>query len=156
MALNNPAPQAAPPGKVAPFAQTTAPAGWLIADGAAVSRATYAALFAAIGTLYGVGDGATTFNLPDYRAEFLRGADQGRGIDAGRAVGSAQAGQMPAHTHGIRTNAEGGSGGITGNVRDNFNGIGPVGGQGTESAGGTANASENRPRNVAVLYCIKT
>lgn len=144
--------RSAPPGKIAPFGQTAAPVGWLVCDGSAVSRTTYGALFNAIGTTWGVGDGATTFNLPDCRGEFLRGNDQGRGVDAGRAVGTAQAHAFAAHTHGIRTNAEGGSGGITGNVRDNFNGVGPVGGQGTESAGGT----ETRPRNVSVLYCIKT
>jgi microcystin-dependent protein len=51
--------------------------GWLKCNGAAVSRSTYAVLFAAIGTLYGAGDGTTTFNLPDYRGEFLRGLDDG-------------------------------------------------------------------------------
>lgn len=54
----------APAGMVAPYAGKTAPAGWLKCDGSAVSRTTYAALFAAIGTLYGAGDGSTTFNLP--------------------------------------------------------------------------------------------
>lgn len=86
-------------------------------------------------------------HAPD--GDFLRVLDSTGAIDVGRGQGTHQAGQFPAHTHGIRTNAEGGSGGITGNVRDNFNGIGPVGGQGTESAGGTSNASENRPPNTA-------
>lgn len=149
MALNNPAPQAAPPGKVAPFATAAAPAGWLLADGAAVSRATYAALFAAIGTMYGVGDGATTFNLPDYRAEFLRGADQGRGVDAGRAVGSAQAQDVQPHSHVVPLYAEGSGG--AGLVRDSW--AGGFRGNGATNSAGT---SETRPRNVAVLYCIKT
>ena len=79
-----------PSGAVMYFAGQTAPSGWLKANGAAVSRTTYAALFAAIGTTYGAGDGRSTFNLPDLRAEFLRGWDDGRGIDSGRAFGSAQ------------------------------------------------------------------
>lgn len=59
------------------------PAGYLIEDGAEVGRVAYATLFAAIGTTYGAGDGATTFNLPDSRGEFWRGLDLGRGVDVG-------------------------------------------------------------------------
>ena len=66
-------------GLMAFFAADAAPAGWLECNGSAVSRTTYAALFAAIGTEYGVGDGTTTFNLPDLRGEFMRGWDNGRG-----------------------------------------------------------------------------
>ena len=77
-----------PSGTVFHFAGQTAPAGWLKANGAAVSRTAYAALFAAIGTTYGAGDGRSTFNLPDLRGEFIRGWDDGRGIDRGRALGS--------------------------------------------------------------------
>lgn len=62
-----------PSGMVGYFGNTTPPTGWLQCNGAAVSRATYAALFAAIGTVYGSGDGSTTFNLPDARGMFLRG-----------------------------------------------------------------------------------
>ncbi|HVC86309.1 MAG TPA: phage tail protein [Gaiellaceae bacterium] len=56
-----------PPGLIASFGGTTAPTGWLICDGSAISRTTYSLLFAAIGTDYGAGDGSTTFNLPDLR-----------------------------------------------------------------------------------------
>lgn len=66
------------------------PAGYLVEDGAAVGRVAYATLFAAIGTTYGAGDGATTFNLPDSRGEVWRGLDMGRGVDAGRVLGSLQ------------------------------------------------------------------
>lgn len=66
------------------------PGGWLVRDGRALSRATYAGLFAVLGTRYGAGDGATTFNIMDDRAEYIRGADMGRGVDAGRVVGSLQ------------------------------------------------------------------
>jgi microcystin-dependent protein len=62
-----------PSGMVCHFGNTTPPTGWLQCNGAAVSRATYAALFTAIGTVYGSGDGSTTFNLPDARGMFLRG-----------------------------------------------------------------------------------
>lgn len=63
-----------PTGMVAPYAGTSSPAGWLLCDGSAVSRATYSALFAIIGEAHGEGDNSTTFNLPDYRGAFLRGA----------------------------------------------------------------------------------
>ncbi len=64
----------APTGSGALWFTATAPTGWLICDGAAVSRATYAALFAVMGTGYGAGDGSTTFNLPDLRGRFALGA----------------------------------------------------------------------------------
>ncbi|MEW9679991.1 phage tail protein [Pseudomonas sp. TE50-2] len=77
----------------------TAPSGTLRCNGAAVSRTTYAALFAAIGIIYGVGDGATTFNLPDTRGLFTRDVDDGRGFDPGRAQGSVQNSQNLWHAH---------------------------------------------------------
>lgn len=77
------------------------PAGYLIEDGSAVGRVAYATLFAAIGTTYGAGDGATTFNLPDSRGEFWRGLDLGRGVDVGRNLGVAQAAQIGAHGHEV-------------------------------------------------------
>ncbi|WP_202872695.1 tail fiber protein [Rodentibacter pneumotropicus] len=85
---------ASPAGLVAYFASTSAPTGWLKANGAAVSRTTYAALFAAIGTTFGAGDGRTTFNLPDLRGEFLRSLDDGRNIDPSRRLGSWQKGTI--------------------------------------------------------------
>ena len=95
-----------PSGAVLYFAGRTAPAGWLKANGAAVSRTAYAALFAAIGTTYGAGDGRSTFNLPDLRGEFLRGWDDGRGVDAGRVFGSAQAHALQSHQHGLAMAAD--------------------------------------------------
>lgn len=86
-------------GAIQLFAQSTPPPGWLKANGAAVPRATYSALFAAIGTIYGSGDGTTTFNLPDLRGEFIRIWDDARGVDTGRAFGSAQGANVEAHTH---------------------------------------------------------
>lgn len=62
-----------PPGSVFPYAGASAPSGWLICDGSAVSRTTYAGLFAVLSTSHGSGDGSTTFNVPDYRGQFMRG-----------------------------------------------------------------------------------
>lgn len=95
-----------PSGAVLYFSGRTAPAGWLKANGAAVSRTAYAALFAAIGTTYGAGDGRSTFNLPDLRAEFIRGWDDGRGVDVGRVFGSAQAHALQSHQHGLAMAAD--------------------------------------------------
>lgn len=137
------------PGAVGFFARSTAPTGYMKANGAAVSRSAYAALFGAIGTTFGAGDGATTFNLPDLRGEFLRGFDDGRGVDVGRAFGSLQADEFKNHSH-IQFWGQGGAGTlIPGNniaslsIRST---VGPTG-----DAGGT----ETRPRNVALLACIK-
>jgi microcystin-dependent protein len=82
-----------PVASVCAFASLTAPAGWLKCDGLAVSRTTYSVLFGIIGTTYGVGDGSTTFNLPNLVGEFIRGTP------VGRDVGSKQAGSLAAHTH---------------------------------------------------------
>jgi microcystin-dependent protein len=90
---------AAPAGAVTMFARATAPTGWLKANGALISRVTYATLFTAIGTTFGVGDGSTTFALPDLRGEFLRAFDDARGVDASRVFGSAQAQGTLSHTH---------------------------------------------------------
>lgn len=163
---------AIPSGAVMPFARNTAPSGWLKCDGALVSRTTYAALFAAIGTTYGAGDGSTTFALPDLRGEFVRGWDDGRGVDSGRAFGSSQ-------THSLQdfrlSNAGRNSPGDTTtnfykaqvDVGYNANAVGSATDAvilrtaGTSGFGGlvpvNANVStETRPRNVALLYCIKT
>ncbi|HGJ8967688.1 phage tail-collar fiber domain-containing protein [Pseudomonas aeruginosa] len=96
-----------PAGAVMAFAMIGPPAGYLKANGAAISRTTYAALFAVLGTYYGAGDGSTTFNLPDYRGEFLRGLDDGRGVDPGRVLGTNQASQNLSHVHGASTAAAG-------------------------------------------------
>lgn len=77
---------AIPAGTVSAFAGATAPAGYLLCDGGAISRAIYSDLYATIGTTYGTGDGSTTFNIPDLRGEFIRGLDGGRGIDTDTVV----------------------------------------------------------------------
>ncbi len=95
---------------IAGFLMDSAPAGWLKANGAAVSRSTYSALFARLGTRYGSGNGSTTFNLPDARANFLRGVDDGRGIDPGRTVGSEQLSMLASHGHSATVGSGGGHG----------------------------------------------
>ena len=98
-----------PPGVVAPYAGTTAPGGWLMARGQSVSRTTYAALFAAIGTTFGAGDGLTTFALPDLQGRVPVGLHTGQPEfdtmnerDGFRSVVLSST-QIPAHTHGSRS-----------------------------------------------------
>jgi len=134
-----------PAGTIIHLASSSTPSGYLKANGALVSRATYANLFAAIGTTFGVGDGSTTFALPDLRAEFLRGWDDARGIDSGRVFGSAQDQAIQAHTHTVATSA-----GTTFFSRGSSGAALNDGGN-TGSTGGT----ETRPRNIALLVCIK-
>jgi microcystin-dependent protein len=87
-----------PPGAVMDFATATAPAGWLVCDGQEISRTTYAALFAAIGTTWGVGNGSTTFNAPNLINRFRRHRDGG--ATSGN-VGLLQASQNLSHTHSV-------------------------------------------------------
>ena len=138
-------------GEVAFFARSTPPSGWLKANGAAVSRTTYAALFDAIGTTFGAGDGSTTFNLPDLRGEFIRGLDDGRNIDGGRRLGTAQGDAIKTHTITVPNS------GFEGRVQGSW--------FYAESGNGNNNQKENtityngenetRPRNIALLACIK-
>jgi hypothetical protein len=152
-----------PVGAVFYFAAANAPNGYLKCNGVAVSRTTYAALYEVIGLTYGVGDGATTFNLPDLRGEFIRGFDNGRGIDSGRTFGSYQADAFQGHGHNLYTGR---------NDNTQYHGpgsqIGHVGYTGSylyndkvkeaisDGTHGTPRiASESRPRNIALLPCIK-
>ncbi len=136
--------------------------GWLVCDGRAVSRTTYANLFTKISTLHGNGDGATTFNLPDYRGAFLRMVDlttQGqKAYDPNHAArtrpagatgtaeqpGSFQDDAYEAHNHGVSSNngMAGGGWSRVGDAQDNTNR--------TTTEGG----DETRPKNWYVLYLI--
>jgi microcystin-dependent protein len=135
---------------------SSVPTNYLEANGAAISRSTYAALFAVIGTTYGVGNGSTTFNVPDVRGYFVRGYDNGRGVDSGRAFGSNQLAthvgtiqdsrttqQLSAQTEGdaITTSAE------TFYVMSGYNNT-----TNTSTGGVFVGA---RPINIAFLPCIR-
>ena len=162
------------------YVGTSAPDGWLLCHGAAVSRTTYAGLFAVIGTAWGQGDGSTTFNLPDMRGLFLRGRDRGAGNDpnagtrtaiatggaTGDNVGSYQADEVKQHTHsgnittGLRGFDNAGAVGFSGsNHADNQATTGTVTGTTGLTGGtykeGTANTNESRPVNIAVNWIIK-
>lgn len=80
---------AMPPGSITAFAGSTEPVGWLFCYGQQISRASYAALFAVIGTTYGVGDGSTTFNLPDLRGRIPLTKDNMGGTSANRVTAAA-------------------------------------------------------------------
>lgn len=137
-------------GLVAAFAYNTQPANWLKCNGAAVSRTSYAALFAKIGTTFGAGNGSTTFNLPDLRGEFIRGWDDGRNIDSGRTFGTWQDEAFKSHQHLNQSVSL-----PTGRVDSLTPGGGIFVGGGSSVNTNATGGSETRPRNVALLYCIK-
>lgn len=160
-----------PAGTIIYVPQTTSPDGFLKANGAAVSRSTYSRLFSKIGTAFGVGNGSTTFNLPDLRGEFLRCLDDGRGIDAGRTMGSWQKGSLAGMDSefdavwNIATTSQGGPTNYSDAGMDVVNpanypnmrltGLGgPVA---TNNLPGATNSwsGVTRPRNIALLACIK-
>ena len=149
-ALSPAPPPGVPVGTVIASASTTTPAGYLHCNGGAISRRAYAPLHRAIGTRFGAGNGSTTFNIPDFRGTFLRGWDNGRGLDSGRLFGSYQADDFKAHTHRIRKRGSTGSwnqAGVTeGDAADRYFSY-PA----TETVGG----AETRPKNVAVNFYIK-
>ena len=157
-----------PSGMILPFGGTSSPSGFLSCDGAAVSRSTYATLYAAIGTTWGAGDGSSTFNLPDLRAMFLRGTgthgtqNMANGNDfAAPAVGTFELDQMQDHKHEVPmspgTGLQGYSSYTIGNhaynTIYNFDSTSPIetNNQGTPRVG-----DETRPVNASVLYVIKT
>lgn len=160
-----------PTGAVTAFAANAAPNGWLECDGSAVSRSTYSSLFSVIGTSFGLGDGTNTFNLPDLRGEFIRGWDNGRGVDSGRSFGSAQLDQMQRITgefsaHGVAKGgrlgsdgafSNGGSGGRNGASGDGGNRAISFNSANSPNARVSSTTDgETRPRNVALMYIIKT
>lgn len=146
-------------GGISIFPYTALPAGYLECNGQAVSRTTYALLFAKIGTTYGAGNGSTTFNLPDLRGEFVRGWDNGRGIDAGRTIGSSQAATAIAESIGIWTQSTGNVG--SSQVVNNGEAKTLASGYSSFSNSSWANTwqgtyfNQVRPRNVAMVYAMK-
>ena len=154
-----------PAGTILPYGGTFAPAGFLLCNGQAVSRTTYADLYTAIGTAFGSGNGSTTFNVPDLRGRFLRGVDGGVGRDPDRATRSAMS-------------SGGNAGDLVGSVQDDafethnhaglgnvspFGAYGSVAGAGAFSGAGTftvgltssSGGNETRPTNANVNFIIK-
>ena len=152
-------------GAIIASARASAPEGFLLCDGSALSRTSYSTLFEAIGTAYGTGDGSSTFNIPDLRGEFIRGTDGGRGVDAGRTLGSAQgdairnitgatarAGLLFSYffsTQGCIYAISNQGGSVSAGGDNKINSIG------FDASRVVPTANENRPRNVAVNFYIK-
>lgn len=148
--LLNPIPsgsvQPVPTGSIFWFGANAAPTGYLECDGSSQLRATYPGLFAVIGTTFGSADG-THFNLPDLRGYFARGWDHGSGVDPGRTFGGTQADEFASHLHTVTGTLLGGAGAASGGqLTDSFLSFN------SGSTGGT----ETRPKNLALLGCIKT
>lgn len=140
-------------GGVVYFPFANAPNGYLKANGAIISRTTYSALFAKIGTVFGAGNGTSTFQLLDLRGIFIRGWDDGKGIDIARVLGSLQLDDLKSHAHLGASN-------LTQRAFASGNFGHPSGGlQGATDAPGILTAltggTETRPRNMALTPCIK-
>ena len=157
-----------PAGVVAPFAGSSAPSGWLLCSGGTANRTTFAELFAVIGTIYGAGDGSTTFGLPDLRGRTVAGIDNMGGTAANRitsggsgitgttlgASGGAETvtistAQMPSHNHPANLGVSGG-GGQTAFV--NQNNAGTLLNPGSTGGG----AHNNTQPTIMLNYIIKT
>jgi len=154
--------QTVPTGSVFFVAMTSPPTGYIVCDGSSYSADTYPGLYSAIGHTFG--GAGRTFNVPDLRGEFIRGWDNGRGIDLGRVFGSLQNDAMQGHVHGpgssissfwgdyVSGTAQGRPTGSGGSYEEHKTGS-PI----TDGTNGTPRtASETRPTNVALLPIIKT
>ena len=160
-------PGAVPVGTVLPFAGKTLPSNFLECSGEAVSRTTFSALFAVIGTMYGTGDNTTTFNLPDYRGKFLRGVDEGAGNDPDSAsrtggdattkIGSIQGDTVGSHNHGAGLYYDQGYSGAHNNygMGVDTTSVPGAGGMFNTTTTGTGIGKETRPKNVYVMYIIR-
>lgn len=129
----------APAGMLITFAGSTPPTGYLTCPTAAttISRTTYADLFAAIGTTWGVGDGSTTFGIPWFAAGYAM-------TQANSNVGIATVGAVISHTHSYNQNGTGETTGISGS-----------GGANTSSTTGPTGGTANLAASTAVLFCVK-
>lgn len=182
--LLNPALHPVPAGALSVYAGTTEPAGWLFCYGQAVSRSTYAVLFAVVGTTYGAGDGFTTFNLPDLRGRVVAGQDDMGGSSANRltnqsgglngdtlgATGGSEThtlteAQMPLHGHPWRSSINGGSPAASGGLTMDESFLGdhaaytgsPSSTRGQQIGGTGGGAAHNNVQPTIILnYIIKT
>lgn len=164
--------QLVPPGSVISYGGLTAPANWLLCDGTAVSRTTYAALFNIVGVNFGSGDGSTTFNVPDFRGQFLRGVDGAAGRDpdsgsrtamnpggnTGNNVGSVQGNALQSHTHSASSEFTSPGGGAF-SVTSGNNFVSPGFATPTNFTVNTPNSgsisTETRPTNGYINFIIK-
>lgn len=157
-----------PAGTLAWYSGTSAPTGWLIGDGSAVSRTTYSDLYAVTSNAFGEGDGSTTFNLPDCEGRFIRGRDNASGTDpdagsrtamstggnTGDNVGSVQSDAMQGHQHTYTK--EGGSGSYSGGTVGSEGGTNNTSSPITDGTNGTPRTtSETRPKNFYMTCIIK-
>lgn len=151
------------PGEVRMFAMNTCPSGWNEANGAAISRTGYPGAFASMGTTWGVGDGSTTFNLPDLRGTVPRAWDHGRGLDpAAPAFAAYEVDTYASHNHGVTdpththntpfgTSFGVGAGGTSA-------GVTPAAATSASATGITidnSGSAETRAKSTIVLYCVK-
>jgi len=168
-------------GMVMPFAGTSAPTGWLLPFGQAVSRSTYSDLFSAIGTTYGAGDGSSTFALPDFRGRVLAGQDDMGGSSANRLTDQSgglngdtlgdtgglethtlTTAQLASHTHDGQGSLRGpnlrtGSGSVSGiTATEGGSGTTTMDISGTTAATGSGSAHNNVQPTIIVNYIIKT
>ena len=157
-----------PTSTILSYAGSSAPTGYLLCDGSAISRTTYSDLFGIVGTTYGVGDGSTTFNIPDLRGRVIAGKDDLGGSAANRLTGqtnlndslgvesvtltAAQSG-LPSHSHTINMRQSNSN-----NAAGSFNNLITGGTTNTGTTGGTdASASHTNVQPTIILnYIIKT
>jgi len=132
------------PGSIFNIGGTSVPTGYFECNGSAISRTTYADLFARVGTTSGSGNGSTTFNIPDLRGEFIRGWDHSRGVDSGRNAGTYQADELRSHRHAVT--------GLFAPAQSLDSGSGAAQ---TNTYTGYTGGNETRPRNRAFMYIIK-
>ena len=156
-----------PAGCVMSFAMSASPAGWYPCDGTTVSRTGSGAnLFAAIGTIYGIGNNSTTFNVPNLQGQFIRGLTTNLStasrdpLSGSRVLGNVQNDAFQGHEHtapdgtSLAYSTTGrGSGGFTVWYGDTGTGDNIIATDGTNGTPRTTN--ETRPVNIALLYCIK-
>lgn len=160
-----------PPGQITMYGGSSAPSGWLLCDGSAVSRTTYAALFTAISTTFGIGDGSTTFNVPDLRGVFPKGAgttSRTAGKDASGnfyagTLGTYSTDQMQGHIHSasaaaaIFINQGGNSYANGGNAFNAPTANLTVGNPSTDGSNGTPRTGHtSEPQSLGLNYIIKT
>lgn len=165
--------QAIPPvGSILMYGGTTAPTGWLLCNGSPFSRTTYGTLFGIIGTAYGVGDGSTTFNVPDMQGRIAMGAGAGKGVtgtavNTGTPTGTALTvrtrgqwggeethtlltAEIPSHTHSYKIADQGGGGSPANSTG------GPLGSVSSTGSAGSDGAHANLQPYMVVNFIIRS